>query len=102
MLLDKQQFDKLPLSLTVVISIGQGESMNTDFLYARPSFLEGIARLVDFGGTLNEYNQFPTPQEADAAAIRSDWAMIGQDMWYAIHEFEAEESDNLTSLEQSE
>lgn len=69
----------------------------SDFLYARPSFLEGVARIFDFGGTLNEYNDSPTGQEADAAAIRSDWEAIGQDMRAAIEAFRREEADDLIS-----
>lgn len=60
----------------------------TTFLYARPSFLEGIARLLDFSGTLNEYNSSMTPEQADALALRSDWSAVGQDMWQAIEAFE--------------
>lgn len=62
----------------------------SDFLFARPSFLEGVARIFDFGGTLNEYNGLFTGPEADAEAIRSDWAAIGHDMRAAIGAFEAE------------
>ena len=54
--------------------------IRSDFLYAKPSFLEGVARLVDFGGTLNEYNFSQTGEEADARAIWIDWAIVGQDM----------------------
>lgn len=48
-------------------------------LYARPSFMEGVARLFDLGGTLNEYNRSTTPEEADLLALRSDWEALGQD-----------------------
>ena len=65
----------------------------SDFLYARPSFLEGVARIFDLRGTLNEYNVSPTGKEADAVAIWSDWAAIGQDMRDAIGEFEEEETE---------
>ena len=37
----------------------------TDFLFARPSFLEGTARILDFGNVLNTYNCSPTPELAD-------------------------------------
>ena len=49
-----------------------------------------MARLVDVGGTLNEYNDSPNGQEADDAAIRMDWAMVGQDMYNAIDAYEKE------------
>ncbi len=51
----------------------------TDLLCARPSFLEGLARILDLGGTLNEYNQSETPDDADLVALRSDWEAIGED-----------------------
>ena len=57
-------------------------------LFARPSFLEGLARLLDFGGTLNEYNYSDSPAEADFLAIQSDWEAVGLDMTWAIEEFE--------------
>lgn len=56
----------------------------TDLLYARSSFFEGVARLVDFGGTLNEYNECDTPAEADVVALRSDWEALAQDYRAAL------------------
>lgn len=51
----------------------------TTFLFARPSFFEGVARVLDFGNTLCEYNRAATPEEADARATWCDWAAIGED-----------------------
>ena len=42
------------------------------FLFAEPSFAEGMARVLDLFGTLNEYNASPTPQHADARALGAD------------------------------
>ena len=56
----------------------------SDFLYAEPSFFEGVARLLDFGNTLNEYNTSPSGEIADKIAIGMDWAVIGKDMNDAI------------------
>jgi len=58
-------------------------------LYARPSFFEGIARIIDLGGTLNEYNRSPTPEQADHDALDADWRAIGQDMQQAFQIYEA-------------
>jgi hypothetical protein len=52
----------------------------SDFLYARPSFVEGAARILDFGNTLTEYNQALTAEQADAIAMRQDWAAVGKDI----------------------
>lgn len=56
----------------------------SSYLFARPSFLEGIARLLDFGGTLNEYNAVRTGAEADAVAQYADWQAVGDDLYRSI------------------
>lgn len=66
-------------------------AFRTGFLFARPSFLEGIARLLDFGNTLTEYNTSPSGEAADYYAMQSDWEMVGQDLWSGIHQFEQAE-----------
>ncbi|MGD0655384.1 MAG: hypothetical protein ABSA16_13665 [Thermoguttaceae bacterium] len=57
---------------------------NSAFLFARPSFFEGVGRIFDFAGTLNEYNNSLTPEQADYFAIKSDWRQIGADINQAI------------------
>ena len=55
------------------------------YSYTRPSFLEGLARILDLGGTLrNDYKPTLTVYETDIAAMRSDWIEIGQDIDDAI------------------
>jgi len=56
----------------------------SDFLMARPGFVEGVARLFDFAGTLNTYNSSPTGEAADRRAIGADWRAIGQDIERAV------------------
>ena len=55
-------------------------------LFARPSFLSGAARSLDLGATYTQYNVLPTPEEADCAALRSDWAAVGEDIRTAMIE----------------
>lgn len=62
----------------------------TDFLFARPSWFEGIARLWDFGDTLTEYNRALTPEQADSLAIEQDWSRVGDDIRAAVRDFEQE------------
>ena len=57
-------------------------------LYSQPSFLEGMARLVDFAGSLNVYNYAASPDEADARALLSDWEAVGFDLLSAKHELD--------------
>jgi hypothetical protein len=52
-------------------------------LFARPSFLEGVARLLDLGNTLAEYNESQTPEQADFLALRSDWRAVGAEITVA-------------------
>lgn len=68
------------------------EDMYSDFLYARPSFLEGMARVMDIGSTLNEYNSSGDP---DTIALLMDWLVVGQAMRQAINQYETEEVDEL-------
>jgi len=56
----------------------------TGYLYSRPSFLSGIARLFDFSGLFDRYNSSPTAAIADAKAVYSDWRAVGFDFRQAI------------------
>ncbi len=44
----------------------------SSFLFDRPSFLNGIARVLDISGTFNDYNHSKTSKEADRKAIYLD------------------------------
>jgi len=55
-----------------------------------PSFLSGVARLVDLGGVYDSYNESRTSKEADAVATYSDWAVVGQDIQNAVGQFDEE------------
>jgi hypothetical protein len=55
----------------------------SDFLYPRPTFVEGMARILDWGGAMTQFNRF---DQADRAAIGMDWRMVGQDLRMAIAE----------------
>ena len=63
--------------------------MNDEYglLFAQPSFLEGLARSLDLGDTLTEYNRSESGHAADRRALRSDWDAIGRDMRNAMEEF---------------
>jgi hypothetical protein len=65
----------------------------SDFLFARQSFLRGVASVLDSGGTLTEFNQSLTPEQADAAAMRMDWEAVGHDLRGAMAQFERESLD---------
>lgn len=56
------------------------------FLFANPSFIGGTARLLDFWGTYDSYNQSRTPAEADAIALYADWRSVGEDLLQALNQ----------------
>ena len=86
--------------------------------YARPSFLEGMARVVDIGGTLNECDTFEAERiieevrarrAARAAnpktteeAIRETWVAVGKYLYDAMGQFESMERDKLNSRERTQ
>jgi hypothetical protein len=70
------------------------ETMNkkvqSDFLFAQPSFASGAARVLDLWGQFDDYNRSETPAEADAKAIAADWLLVGQDILDSIEYHESE------------
>lgn len=62
----------------------------TTYLFARPTFVSGMARVLDMFGVLNMYNFSSTPTQADYRAIKSDWLAVGVDIHDAIVTFEAQ------------
>jgi hypothetical protein len=52
----------------------------SDFLFARPSFLLGLARTLDISGQFAVYNESKTGQEADFRARVCDWMVVQQDL----------------------
>ena len=55
--------------------------------HAKPSIMEGIARLYDPLGALNEYNFI-----SDQDAIYKDWWTVGRDMQRSISVFTEDRS----------
>jgi hypothetical protein len=49
------------------------------FLFANPSFFEGLCRVLDIGGTLTEFNRSRSAAEADLLALHADWLALGED-----------------------
>ena len=64
--------------------MSKNDEFVSDFLFARPSFIEGVGRILDVGNVLNTYNGARTPVEADARAINQDWRAIGRDVRAAL------------------
>jgi hypothetical protein len=66
------------------------DEIQSDFLFARPSLIEGVARMVDLSNSLNDYNYARTGAQADARAIFEDWKAIGHDVQVALEKLRAE------------
>lgn len=64
--------------------------MGSRFLFAEASFFEGVGRILDFGGTLTEFNESQTPEQADYFAMRADWFLVGHDLRAAMKAIEPE------------
>ena len=62
--------------------------IRASLLFARPSALGGIAHILDFGGTLNEYNSANSGEQADVMAAWADWLAVGDDLWTALRTYE--------------
>ena len=73
--------------------------MKTDFLFAQPSFLIGIARLVDICGLMDDYNHSRTEQEADARGLYSDWRITGEDLLRALQTAKQEDAARQAELQ---
>lgn len=62
----------------------KGCFMQTTFLFASPSLLSGIARILDICSQFDGYNESETDETADATALYSDFRMVGQDLQKAM------------------
>ena len=50
------------------------------YQFKRPSFFEGMARVLDLGHSMTLRKVKVSGPAADAKAIASDWEMLGQDL----------------------
>jgi hypothetical protein len=63
-----------------------------NYTRTRPSFLTGMARVLDLGGTLDEYGADPI---SDAQALAGDWGVISGDFWHAYQSVAQDTSDDV-------
>jgi hypothetical protein len=57
-------------------------------LFAEPSFMEGMARIVDIGATMQLYNTSENQDSTDAEALINDWRAIGCDLRNSMKTYE--------------
>ena len=61
-----------------------GRNNYASLLFAEPSLSEGFARVLDVGGSFDDYNYSVSPEEADQIAIAADWYAVGADLYGVI------------------
>jgi hypothetical protein len=66
------------------------DELQSDYLFARPSFVEGVGRMVDVSNSMNMYNYSRDGAEADARAIQQDWKALGHDVRVALDQLRSE------------
>ncbi|MBU1289978.1 hypothetical protein KKG85_01930 [Patescibacteria group bacterium] len=69
------------------------EKSSTFYLFARPSFIGGVAHVLDLGANLQIYNKSKTADEADYIALLNDWIAVGDDIRMSINKYEQENKD---------
>ena len=60
--------------------------MTSDFLFAKQSFIRGVASIGNINGNIL-FSNSDSSAEADSRAIASDWLMTGKDIKGAINEY---------------
>ena len=55
-------------------------SSYSSFLFSRPSAVEGVARSIDLGATLQEYYSSQNGTEADSRALDADFRAVSDDL----------------------
>jgi hypothetical protein len=57
----------------------------SDFLFPNSTFLIGMGSVFNIAGNYFEYNYSNSEEEADINALKSDWGIIGQDMFAVMN-----------------
>lgn len=63
------------------------ERSSSYYFFAKPSFLEGMIRVLDIGGTFQAELLITSPIQADIEAISHDWKTVGKDIENSIYEW---------------
>ena len=64
--------------------------MIRDLFSGRSSVLRGIGSIIDFSGSLHEYNPSRGAEKADALAIHNDFSAVGQDIAASINVWQSQ------------
>ena len=69
---------------SILPQVSSGYS-HASFRFAMPSFLSGVARTLDFMGTLDDYRSGCGDERLDALAVYHDWSAVGDDLGAAMN-----------------
>lgn len=69
--------------------------IKTDFLLATMTRLTGAGNVFNLWGSFYDYNYSATPEEADARALFSDWAVVGDDIRTVLRSIDKDQSQQL-------
>ena len=70
-----------------------------DFLYSRPSFLDGAARVLDLFGVFRRYDRPENEEQVDARALYDDFRIVGLDLEDAMRRYESERQSHSQEIE---
>ncbi len=73
--------------------------MGSEFLFAQPSWLSGLARTLDVAGQFDSYNDSPTGTIADQKAWLNDWRDIGRSFVEAVMGLTSDQAQETTDHE---
>jgi len=65
-------------------------------LFATPTFFSGMARTLDLGAVLDDYDGILTSEQADQLALSADWLAVSEDMWSALAEYESQIGEEIS------
>ncbi|MGH9831638.1 MAG: hypothetical protein ACRD9Y_01410 [Blastocatellia bacterium] len=68
-------------------------------LFATPTFFSGMARTLDLGAVLDDYDGILTSGQADLLALSADWLAVSEDMWSALAEYESQIAEEISARE---
>jgi hypothetical protein len=63
-------------------------SQESTLLFSVPSFLRGMARVLDLGSTFDVYNTSDSAEEADRIALETDWIQVGRNISDVMRDLE--------------
>ena len=69
---------------SIIPQVASGYS-HASFRFAMPSFLSGMARTLDFMGTLDDHQADWGDERLDALAVYHDWSAVGNDLGAAMN-----------------